>query len=702
MSQFLWEMACEEIPARMLPDALSSLGELMTTALREAGLSFGRLETLGTPRRLAVLLYDVAEQQQERQELRRGPPVDRAFDAGGNPTGAATGFAKSCGVTVAQLARETMGKGVYLVYRETVAGLPVAEVLPGVLDKVVKGLPWPKSMRWGTGEFRFVRPILAMTVLLDGKILPFTVAHAGCSQGITAAGVVFGHRFMSPGPHVINGPGEYRELLRRHGVMVDLDERKGLIRQQVERLAASVAGQALLDEGLLSENGCLTEWPEALLGHFDPRYLEIPKEVLVTSMKNHQKYFALAGADGRLLPNFVAVSNIRATDAGVLVSGYQRVLKARLEDAAFYWGEDRKTPLMARLETLKSVVFQAKLGTLYQKSRRMAVLARHLAAQWAPGLEELAQRAALLSKCDLVSGMVGEFPELQGIMGGYYARHGDEDSRVADAVAEHYRPQGAADALPVTLLGTLLSLADKLDTLAGCFGVGLVPTGAKDPFALRRAALGVIRMVLHGPGIALHLSPLLDIACGSYVEQGVLQAGEAAAVRDGVLAFFHGRLDPHLRAEGLEYDQIEAVLSLGPDNLYDAVRRIRALARFKTLPSYGSLVAANKRIANILTKVREEGTRLPPLAGDLLKLEAEQTLHGAVTGVAEQVALAADDYGRALDALAGLREPIDKFFDTILVMDPDAALRGNRLSLLHFVQETFRQVADISRLAPEG
>ncbi|MBF0611825.1 MAG: glycine--tRNA ligase subunit beta [Magnetococcales bacterium] len=701
MSHFLWELGCEEIPARMLPDALNNLASMMSTLLQEAGISFGSLSTLGTPRRLAVLIDDLATQQADRQEIRRGPPVDRAFDAAGKPTGAALGFAKSCGVSIEAIGQEEMGKGVYLVYRETIPGSPVAQVLPLVMDKVVKTFSWPKSMRWGSGEFRFVRPILTMTALLDGELLPFSVAQAGSSQGVTTGRTVAGHRFMSPGPFEIHGPQEYASLLRQNKVMVDFQERSDLIREEVTKQAAGVQGTAIIDAGLLSENACLTEWPVALRGQFDPVYLDIPKEVLVTSMKNHQKYFAVVDQQGKLLPNFIAIANIEAPNPQVLINGYQRVLKARLEDAAFYWGEDRKKSLQERQESLKSVVFQARLGTLYQKSQRIRSLAEKMAAQLAPNEIQQAAKAALLCKCDLVTGMVGEFPELQGIMGGYYARHDGEEDSVAQAIAQHYRPQGAADELPTTPLATILSLADKLDTLAGCFGVGLAPTGAKDPFALRRAALGIIRMLLNGQ-ISLPLQPLLMEACQRFVEQGVLQAGEVPSICQTILTFFHGRLEPYLRGEGLEYDLIDAVLALAPDNLYDAAVRIRSLARFKGMASYGSLVAANKRIANILNKSVEEGVVIPTLNPQLLSQEAEQRLVQEVTAVGQQVTAAGSDYGQALDALATLREAIDQFFDAILVMDPDPAIRGNRLALLHQVRETFRRVADISRLAPEA
>ncbi|MBF0285046.1 MAG: glycine--tRNA ligase subunit beta [Magnetococcales bacterium] len=696
---FLWEIACEEIPARMLPEAVTELKSRMEAALREARLAFSTVESHGTPRRLALFVTGLPEQQPDREEPRRGPPADRAFTPDGQPTPAATGFAKSCHTTVDQLERLETPKGAYLGFTVRLPGQAAAQVLSEIMGRILNEFPWPKSMRWGSGSATFVRPVHAVTALLDGQSIPLPPETL---DGLTVGNRVEGHRFMGRGPHWVTGIHHYQETLAQNRVILDIAHREKKIRDGVHQLAAEAGGVAVLDPGLVSENACLTEWPVPLLGRFDAKYLDIPREVLITSMKNHQKYFPVHDGQGKLLPCFVAVSNMEVPDPSVLVRGYQRVLKARLEDAAFYWDEDRKVPLPERVQELDRVVFQARLGSLGEKTRRLANLTTPLAWVVDPAAAGSAQRAAELCKCDLVTGLVGEFPELQGVMGGYYALAAGESDVVVLAIREHYLPQGPSDPLPRSTEGVIVALADKLDTLTGCFGVGLTPTGNKDPFALRRAALGVIRIALTKQ-LRLPLRELIGFAHRQYPE-GVLEWGESQTVGE-LLDFFYGRLEAHLRAEGLEPDLIAAVQALGLDDMLDVTRRVQALATFRDLPSYTALVAANKRIANLLEKAGEEAHAVGPVESSRFVDPAEHHLHAEVQAAAEAASalVNAGEYAHALERLAKLREPIDAFFAAVMVMVEESAQRRNRLALLVSVRAAFRLTADISRLSlPES
>ncbi|MEO5332497.1 MAG: glycine--tRNA ligase subunit beta [Magnetococcus sp. YQC-5] len=699
MSDLLWEIGCEEIPSRMLPDAAAHLANAMQSSLEQASLFVAQETRIlwchATPRRLAVAVTGLRECQPDLLEDRRGPPVERAFDPQGQPTKAAEGFARVCGVSVTELSTLETPKGSYLAYTIRTPGRVASVLLPDLLASILTAFPWPKSMRWGAGETRFVRPIRWMVALLDGVVVPVRTV-----DGLTAADVTWGHRFMAPGPFQVQDADSYLAIMAQSRVIPSLEQRADKIRSEVAQLAAQAGGSAFLDEDLVLENAGLTEWPVPMLGNFDPKYLEIPKEVLATSMKYHQKYFPVQRLDGTLMPCFVAVANLEPPDPAVLVRGYERVLRARLEDAAFYWREDRKIPLPERLSSLQKVVFQVRLGTLHKKAMRMATLAGTLADRMDSGLESgLASKAAILAKCDLTTGMVGEFPELQGVMGGYYALAAGEHPAVATAIREHYQPRGAGDAVPGSLLGTLVSLADKLDTLTGCFGIGLVPTGTKDPFGLRRAALGVIRMILDG-GLRL---PLLDILAQAHMAYpaGVLDE-ESKATSLAILDFFYGRLKVYLRRD-FDYDLIDAVQVLGLDDLYDVVSRVRALAVFKQQESFVALVAANKRIVNLLDKA-DQGD--PGQGGDLHGgiLAAEIALFDAVRLCHQKTAplIQVQNYAAALEILATLQEPIDRFFADVLVMDPDVEIRRNRLALLRLVRQGFDQIADVSRLACEG
>nr|CRH04633.1 Glycyl-tRNA synthetase beta subunit [Candidatus Magnetococcus massalia] len=681
----------------MLPGAIEAMKRGLTAALKGAGLGFDSLEGHGTPRRLVTVVQGLDERQADMQEERRGPAVKAAFDADGNPTKAAQGFARGCGVEVDELGRIETPKGEYLAYTVSEPGQYAAQVLPGVMVKVFNGLPWPKSMRWSDGETRFVRPVQTITALLDGQLLEVQLADkARCTSEIS------GHRFMGPGPYKVSSWKSYQKTMQVHKVMLELDARCETIREQAKGCAQQVGGEVELPEALVSENACLVEWPVCLLGSYDESYLEIPPEVLTTSMKYHQKYFPVLDADGKLLPHFVVVANMETKDQSVLVKGYQRVLKARLEDAAFYWQEDRKTPLTDRLDDLKAVVWQNKLGNLHQKSERLAVLGAEIARLAASDHMPIVEKAGRYSKCDLVSGMVYEFPELQGIMGGYYlSREAGSDEAVAQAIREHYMPAGANDDLPTSLGGRLVSIADKLDTLVGCFGMGITPTGTKDPFGLRRAALGIIRLMLDGNGIPLLLREACAKSYQLYTESGIALEQDEQSTVDSIVAFFYGRLQAHLKSEGLDYDLIDAVQALGLDSLHDVVARVKALALFKEADAYASLVAANKRMSNILGKLEEGSVDLVGgVAMSLLKEPAEHDLYNAISSVSATVRenSAQAHYTAALSELASLREPIDTFFDEVLVMADDPHVRQNRLRLLHELKGLFHEVADVSRL----
>ncbi|MBF0446017.1 MAG: glycine--tRNA ligase subunit beta, partial [Magnetococcales bacterium] len=576
-------------------------------------------------------------------------------------------------------------------------GKSAAEILPQIMTDMLTNFPWQKSQRWGSGEMRFVRPINWIVALLDGKTLPFSTVDC-----LAAGNMTQGHRFMARGPYKVKDVASYKEAMVEGKVVLSSAKRKKIIRDGVTKLAQEVGGNAVISEALLMENVGLTEWPYPLLGSFDSSYLSIPPEVLITSMQYHQKYFPVEDNDGKLLPYFVAVSNIDTPDNSVLVTGYQRVLRARLEDAAFYWKSDQSISLESRLEGLKTVVFQAKLGTVYEKSMRIEILAKQIVDSVPQAIKEDTLRAARLCKCDLTTGMVGEFPELQGIMGSYYALASEASSNVAGAIRDHYRPQGAADDLPTNPSGMVVSIADKIDTLVGCFAVGLAPSGAKDPFALRRAALGVIRILLAGDGVRLPLKSLLELAYDSYAD-GVLE-DEKAEITQKIIDFFYGRLKNYLKADGFDYDLIDAVQALELDDIYDVVMRVQALAKFKKQASYAALVAANKRIANILAKSKKSAEQIKSMESaidkNLLSVAAEKELYQKVVACSDVVTNCVETqvYDEALTALAELRETIDQFFDQVMVMDENVTVRENRLALLALVRGTFGKVADVSRL----
>lgn len=682
----LVEIGTEELPPKALRRLSRAFGDGLADALGELDLEFETHRVYATPRRLAVVVSALAARQPDRLNERKGPSIKAAFDAEGNPTRAAEGFARSCGVTVEELERIESDKGAWLVRRSHQAGAPSGELIPGAVRKALDALPVPKRMRWGSSDAEFVRPV-HWAVLLFGE----EIIDAGF-LGVRADRYTRGHRFHHPDPISLNTPGDYLSVLRETGrVEPDYEAREARIREQAGTLATRLGGQALIDEELVEEIAALVEWPVALTGDFDARFLRVPHEVLITTMQGNQKYLPVVDPEGRLMPHFIAVSNIDSREMERVRAGNERVIRPRFEDAEFFWNQDRKTPLAARRELLANVVFQEKLGSLLDKSARVEKLATHIAA--ALDLDTAhAARAAQIGKCDLLTDMVVEFPSLQGTMGRYYAGHDGEPDEVAIALDDQYLPRKAGDALPETGAGRVLALADRLDTLVGIFAAGLRPTGLKDPFGLRRAALGVLRILIEA-GLPLDLLDLLHRAANEFPAQ--LEAGKAA---DEVFDYSLDRLRAYYLDRGIAPDVIDAVHARRPVHPMEFDSRVRAVEAFRQLPEAGSLTAANKRIRNILRQSGQESTG--ELDENLLEQGAEARLYQSLADIAREVDPLFDQgrYREALTMLATLREPIDAFFDEVMVMAEDRGLRNNRLVLLHRLSEQFLRAADLSRL----
>lgn len=684
MRELIFEVGTEEMPAGFIPQALRALEDRFVRWLEEERVGYEGVRVLGTPRRLA-LIARLEKFQRPLETLKVGPPKKVAFTPEGMPTKAAEGFARQHGLTPQDLVVIETEKGEYVAVRLKEEGRPTAELLREFLPRLVLELPLPKAMRWADRALRFIRPIHWVLAVFGGEPLALDL------DGIPSGSKTYGHRFMAPGPiEVANGEG-YVEGLRRAYVLVDPEERRERLVEEVLKATKGVGGRPLLREELLEEVCHMVEWPVAVVGSFDPAFLSLPREVLITAMEHHQRYFPVVDEQGRLIPHFVAVSNTIAKDMGVVRRGNERVLKARLEDAKFFYQEDLKVPLRDRLERLKGVIFQAKLGTLYDKVERLVGLSARIAEVLCPAKVELVRRAALLCKADLVTEMVGEFPELQGIMGREYALKSGEDPEVAEAIFEHYLPRFSGDMLPRTETGAILSVAEKLDNLVGCFAVGLLPTGTSDPFALRRQAIGLIQTVLDR---SWRLS--LSEAIGWAVEFLGGRAERPEAVKE-VLGFILGRFEGLLLADGYGKGEIAAVLEVQGDDLVDARNRIRALHTFRRSEGFEALAIAFKRVANIL-----RGQTYPEVVRkDLLREEAEKALYRAYCGVKERAEplLEAEDYHGALSVLVEIKPVVDTFFDEVLVMTEDKALRENRLALLGALWQLFRRIADVSKVA---
>ena len=688
---FLVELGTEELPPLALPELERAFAAGIRTGLTEAGLPFGEIRSFATPRRLAAWVRDLSALQPAQAIKLKGPPVSAAFGKDGAPTAAATRFAEKCGVDVSALTRITEGKGEFLYFSGSKPGLATAGLLPGIVQKSLDALPIPKRMRWGASAAEFVRPVHWLVMLFGSDVVPARILDTD------AGNTTRGHRFMAPADLPLSAPADYEQTLRDQGkVLADFAVRRALIRAQVDKVGKDLGGQALLDDALLDEVTALVEWPSAIAGAFEARFLELPREVLISTLQQHQRYFPVQSADGKLLAHFITVSNIESLDPAKVRAGNERVVRPRLSDAAFFWSQDRKQPLAARLGALDAVTFQAKLGSIGAKVRRVTTLAGEIALLIDADRAQ-AERAAQLAKCDLLSAMVGEFPELQGIMGRYYATADGEPAEVASAIDEHYQPRGAGGVLPGTGAGTAVALADKLDTLAGIFAIGQKPTGTKDPFGLRRAAIGALRIVIERK---------LDIDLRALVARAVqLQPVANPTVDAELWDYVLERLRAYLldatsvgHVPGVTTEMFDAVRAGAPVSPLDFRARIEALVKFLALPEAASLTAANKRIANILKKVEGGASGTVDVAA--LSEPAEKALHEAVAALVADVerALGKRDYAAALNRLATLRPAVDAFFDGVMVNAEDPALRRNRLALLAGVRALFTRIADLSLL----
>jgi len=686
---FLVEIGTEELPPKSLLELASAFADGIARGLTSAGLVHREVEPFATPRRLAVRVRRLAERQPDRAVERRGPPLKAAFDAQGAPTQAALAFAKSCGVDVSALERLETPKGIWLVHRGTEVGAATIELLPGIVQSALDALPIARRMRWGAGEAQFVRPVHWVVMLFGRDVVPCTILD------VPASNRTHGHRFMAPRALRVSSPGAYVSTLRKRGrVLVDIHERRDVIRRGVTAEAERLDGVAVIESALLDEVTALVEWPVPLAGRFEERFLDLPPEVPIATMQDHQRYFPVRDRQGALMPWFVTVANIESADPAQVIAGNERVVRPRLSDAAFFWSSDRQHRLDSRLEGLKRVTFQTQLGSLYDKTERVRALAKTIAASTGADVR-LADRAAELSKCDLITSMVGEFPELQGLMGRYYAANDGEHPEVCDAIREQYLPRFAGDDLPATPTGMAVSIADKIDTIAAIFATGQKPTGTRDPFGLRRAALGLLRTTLER-----ELELDLEIAIDQALAQLPFDAPSACARE--VYDYVVERLRAHYVEGGaglaVTPEMFDAVLATRPASPLDFDARLRALAEFLRLPDAESLAAANKRTANILRKAGE--TVRDRVDGERLVDPAEQILAEQVDGMVRQLEprFASRDYTEALRALAALRKAVDDFFDSVMVMAEDHELRANRLALLKRMQGLFMRVADLSRL----
>jgi len=682
----LFELGTEELPPVALSRLSRALADEFTAGLQEACLDFAELKAFATPRRLAIMVSACDKRQADREVMRRGPAVKAAFDADGHPTKAAEGFARSCGTTVEQLAREKTDKGEWLAFNLHEQGKAAEELLPEIADRALNRLPIPKRMRWGDSDAQFVRPVHWLLFMQGNHVVHCNLL------GVDADQKTFGHRFHHPDAITINGPDEYIDKLREACVLADFEERKAQIMNQVTHAAEALNGNADVDDDLLDEVTALVEWPVPVTASFEDKYLTVPHEALIYTMKKNQKYFPVLSHDGRLMNHFITISNIESTNPDVIRDGNERVVRPRLADAMFFWQQDGKRKLEDHLESMKSVVFQQKLGSMYEKSERVAALAAEI-AQHIEGDEALAHRAGMLSRCDLMTETVGEFAEMQGIMGRHQALRDGEPEELAIAMDEFYMPRFSGDRLPQSKTGIAISLAEKIDTLIGIFGIGMKPTGDKDPFALRRAALGALR-ILKEHQLDIDLHDLLKRA----VEQLISQITEKNT-HEQVYEFMLNRLKGIYTEEGIATETFMAVAARRPGNIADFDRRLQAVIAFQQLPEADALAAANKRISNILKKAKDFKPVEP--RESLFQQTEEMALNDKLTEMANLVTpmLLAGDYQGTLKALASLREPVDIFFDEVMVMAEDENIKANRLSLLTRLQHLFLQVADISHLS---
>lgn len=677
-ADFLFEIGTEELPPKELPNLVNALANNLLNSFTESGLNFANTQTFAAPRRLAVLVKDLQLQQPKQTISKRGPAITAAYNPDGSPTKAALGFASSCGVDMQELTKQETDKGAWLYFEQTVAGKQTIDLLPEIVTKAINKLPIKKPMHWGTGEFAFVRPVHWILMLLDKQIVNAKIFNLATSN------YTYGHRIHCPKAIKILQPSTYAEQLFTEGkVIADLNTRKEKIIELTNTLAHKENGQAVINDNLLDMVTGLVEWPVALMAKFNPEFLTVPKECLISSMQDHQKCFALVNQDEELLPKFILISNLESTDPQTVIRGNELVMNARLADAAFYYHKDLQHTLHSRVEQLKTVVYQKKLGSVYDKIIRLERLAIFIAKHINADPKDTA-RAALLCKADLLTSMVYEFPELQGIMGCYYAKHDNEPVEVALAIQEHYLPRFSQDSLPNLPISICLALADRIDTLSSMFSIGMEPTGEKDPYGLRRQALAVLRILIE-KNINLDLKALFDQAQPSFTEQ--------------LLKFSFERLKAWYLADGVPAKTFAAVMASNITSPLDFNRRIIAVTQFQALPAATSLAAANKRVQNILEKITDY-TVNTDINNNLLTAGAEQELYQELQAKEQAIKplVSTANYAEILQTLSTLQNSVDNYFTNVMVMVDDQAVRNNRLNLLHRLRNLFLQVADVSLL----
>ena len=680
----LFELGTEELPPKTLLTLSNALLSNITQALTDAELTFGQTSSFATPRRLAILIEDIIIQQPDKTIEKRGPAIKAAFDSEGNPSRAALGFATSCGTTVDQLSRLKTEKGEWLAFNQETKGQATNDLIPEIINQGLKKLPIAKRMRWGDLATEFVRPV-------HWAVLLFGSDHLNCEiLGINTGQHTFGHRFHAPTAIFLDHPSEYqRKLLEKGYVIADFEQRKQVIHTATLAAADNVGGTAVINEALLEEITALNEWPIPITGNFDPRFLKLPAEVLITTMQTNQKYFAVTDDQQKLLPNFITFSNIESTNPQSIKEGNERVILPRLADAEFFWKQDRHLKLSDRTPKLANIIFQKTLGTLQDKSQRLEVLATYLSTALAIAPQQ-SRRAAQLAKTDLLTEMVAEFPSLQGVMGRYYALADNEPDEVAQALEEQYYPKQSGGPIPESQTGQILAIADKTDTLVGIFSAGLIPSGDKDPYALRRATLGIIRIIIENR-LNINITELISVSLSQFTHNFDRELTEHK-----ITSFIYERLKGYFLDHDFTIDQFESVLAVSPDNLLDFFLRLQAVRDFRALPESNSLSEANKRIKNILRKSESS----PQSSVQNLIEEQELNLLKATLAAEKDIQPLIHDsnHTAALNRLAQLKEDVDLFFEHIMVNCDDLSLRNNRLALLHKVENLFLKIADISKL----
>ncbi|HWR61431.1 MAG TPA: glycine--tRNA ligase subunit beta [Clostridia bacterium] len=685
----LFEIGTEEIPAKYMPSTLQQLKGLAEAMFKDYRISCGEIKTYGTPRRIVLFARNVAEQQTDLEELVKGPSKKAAYDENGNPTKALLGFLKGQKAELPDVFLRELSGVEYVYYKKQEKGQSVKEVLKTILPNILTSITFPKSMKWGNKSFRFARPVRWLVPILGDELIEFD------KDGILCSRFTRGHRVLSKGSIEIKNTEEYFDRLREGYVLVDQEERRLLIRRQCEELALAEGGKVLMDEDLLEEIVYLVEYPTALMGSFEAGYLKLPREVVITPMKEHQRYFPVTDKDNKLMNCFITVRNGDGRFLDIVKEGNEKVLRARLADADFFYSEDRKIPLDTCADKLKNVVFQEALGTIYDKTQRIIKLSGYLAEAvgMEPGEMQLLERAAQLCKADLVTSMVKEFDELQGVMGREYALLQGEKEAVANAIFEHYLPRFAGDYVPESLTGSVLSIADKIDTICGCYAIGIQPTGSQDPYALRRQAIGITSIILES-GMHAGLAQLCDKGLKAFAEKGILK-GDIKAVRKDIIEFFRQRFRNVMIDKGYEYDVIDAVINGEFDDIYDSYRKIEELSKWKYRSEFLDILGSFNRVSNLASKAA--GTAVDE---GLFKEKAELELLQAYKGISAEYEKHVDgrEYGKALELMITLKKPIDDFFENIMVMVEDEGVRNNRLGLLKNIGAMMNRIADLGAI----